>query len=540
MPGRIGSAGPAAHRQLTSTESLRCARTRPFAYPERRQHAELRRPDPRGLPRSDRLGLRGCPPRRVRRYLVPRRRGRELRRCAAPQCVLDPDDGVGAVGQIAPVEIAIASPSSEVDAGRCPARDSSTAQQYRGRVRRRRVRCPVRVPRSRPSRSCRTRAPARRRSRPRRALRRATRQARPARTAERPVSAEDKTPCLAQISISPLAIIRPGTIVDHSPAWPSRIGASSLSWLAGPGEAPGGEKAVTPLAGAFRLSVIPSRRPAKPGPETVVVAKAATVLPPLAERVLHRACRVPPSAVWGAHGAAFSCQASARPSGRLLLGCDMPFVTGELLAWLLAGLPGAAMAQSVVAPEPLLSRCLPSQRAPGEALLAAGSLRAGALVAPPRHCGRARAAALRGSRAAVLQRQRRSGELRVAAALGWALRTWRACPDSSPGMRSAAARSSASGRSERPAIQQARARRCARRRGPALPASLEQFSDLLDGGRLVRRPPARRRRSTHRVSRPQLRDVFAPALFAAAEHCGRTSRDARSCSTVLCVTCASQ
>jgi molybdopterin-guanine dinucleotide biosynthesis protein A len=136
----------------------------------------------------------------------------------------------------------------------------------------------------------------------------------------------------------------------------------------------GGEKAVTPLAGR-PLICHPLAAAREAGLETVVVAKAATVLPPLAERVLHEP-ESPRHPLCGAL-TALDFAAKHRPAPAvLLLGCDMPFVTGELLAWL-AGLPGAAMAQVGGRAQPLLSRCLPSQRdALGEALAVRRSLRA--------------------------------------------------------------------------------------------------------------------------------------------------------------------
>jgi molybdopterin-guanine dinucleotide biosynthesis protein A len=142
----------------------------------------------------------------------------------------------------------------------------------------------------------------------------------------------------------------------------------------GRGERMGGEKAITPLAGR-PLICHPLAAAREAGLETVVIAKAATVLPPLAERVLHEP-ESPRHPLCGVL-TALDFAAKYRPAPAvLLLGCDMPFLTSELLGWL-AGLPGPAMAQVGGRAQPLLSRCLPSQReALGEALAARRSLRA--------------------------------------------------------------------------------------------------------------------------------------------------------------------
>jgi molybdopterin-guanine dinucleotide biosynthesis protein A len=142
----------------------------------------------------------------------------------------------------------------------------------------------------------------------------------------------------------------------------------------GRGERMGGEKALTPLAGR-PLICHPLATAREAGLETVVVAKAATVLPPLAERVLcePESPRHPLRGVLTALD--FAAKRSPAPAV-LLLGCDMPFLSGELLAWL-AGLQGPAMARVDGRAQPLLSRCLPAQRdALKEALAARRSLRA--------------------------------------------------------------------------------------------------------------------------------------------------------------------
>ncbi len=143
----------------------------------------------------------------------------------------------------------------------------------------------------------------------------------------------------------------------------------------------GGEKAITPLAGR-PLICHPLAAAREAGLETVVIAKASTVLPPLAERVLHE----PESPRHPLRGAITALDFAAQRSPAcavLLLGCDMPFLTSELLHWL-AAQPGAAMAQVGDRAQPLLSRCVPSQRdALTEALAARRSLRTAIMALSP-------------------------------------------------------------------------------------------------------------------------------------------------------------
>jgi molybdenum cofactor guanylyltransferase len=151
----------------------------------------------------------------------------------------------------------------------------------------------------------------------------------------------------------------------------------------GRGERMGGEKAITPLAGR-PLICHPLAAAREAGLEAVVVAKAATVLPPLAERVL-REPESPRHPLVGLLTALdFAVARSPAPAAVLVLGCDMPFLTSELLAWF-AGLSWAAMAQVGGRAHPLLSRCLPRQQdALGEALAARQSLRAAITALSPR------------------------------------------------------------------------------------------------------------------------------------------------------------
>jgi molybdenum cofactor guanylyltransferase len=150
----------------------------------------------------------------------------------------------------------------------------------------------------------------------------------------------------------------------------------------GRGERMGGEKAITSLAGR-PLICHPLAAAREAGLEAVVIAKAATVLPPLAELVLYEpeSPRHPLRGVLTALD--FAAKRSPAPAV-LLLGCDMPFVTSELLAWL-AGLHGTAMAQVGPRAQPLLSRCLPRHRdALSEALVGRRSLRAAIMALSPR------------------------------------------------------------------------------------------------------------------------------------------------------------
>lgn len=150
----------------------------------------------------------------------------------------------------------------------------------------------------------------------------------------------------------------------------------------GRGERMGGEKAIAPLAGRPLISH-PLEATREAGLEAVVIAKAATALPPVVERVLREPER-PLHPLCGVLTALdFAAKRSPAPAV-LLLGCDMPFLTGELLGWL-AGLSGAAMAQVGGRAQPLLSRCLPCQRdALGGALAARRSLRSAIMALSPR------------------------------------------------------------------------------------------------------------------------------------------------------------
>jgi molybdopterin-guanine dinucleotide biosynthesis protein A len=144
----------------------------------------------------------------------------------------------------------------------------------------------------------------------------------------------------------------------------------------------GGAKAMSTLAGAPLISR-PLAAAADAGLETIVIAKPSTRLPPLAEQValepelpLHPLCGVV---------AALELAGARSPAPAvLLLACDMPFLTGPLLAWL-AGLDGTVMAEVGGRPQPLLARCVP-ERLPAlrEALAEQRSLRAALGALAPR------------------------------------------------------------------------------------------------------------------------------------------------------------
>ncbi|HWD11416.1 MAG TPA: molybdenum cofactor guanylyltransferase [Solirubrobacteraceae bacterium] len=116
----------------------------------------------------------------------------------------------------------------------------------------------------------------------------------------------------------------------------------------------GGAKATVELAGRPLIShALAAARDS--GLETIVVAKAGTPLPGLAEQIVlepgeptHPLCGVL---------AALDFAAERHPSADVVLSaCDMPFLTGALLRWI-GGLEGAAMAQVGGRPQPLLARC---------------------------------------------------------------------------------------------------------------------------------------------------------------------------------------
>jgi molybdenum cofactor guanylyltransferase len=150
----------------------------------------------------------------------------------------------------------------------------------------------------------------------------------------------------------------------------------------GRGERLGGEKAMAQLGGRALIEhPLHAARGARL--ETVVIAKRSSTLPPLEERVLHEP-DTPRHPLCGVI-AALDFAATRTPAPAvLLLACDMPFVTSELLGWL-AGLEGSVMAVEGGRAQPLLARCLPTQLPVlREALDARRSLRASFAELAPR------------------------------------------------------------------------------------------------------------------------------------------------------------
>lgn len=123
----------------------------------------------------------------------------------------------------------------------------------------------------------------------------------------------------------------------------------------GRGQRMGGSKPTAMLAGRALISY-PLDAARAAGLEAVVVAKHCTMLPAaLEERVLVEP-EEPVHPLCGAIAALDFAAASPTPAV-VLVGCDMPFLTAPLLAWL-AELEGAAVAEVDGRLQPLLSRCL--------------------------------------------------------------------------------------------------------------------------------------------------------------------------------------
>jgi molybdopterin-guanine dinucleotide biosynthesis protein A len=120
----------------------------------------------------------------------------------------------------------------------------------------------------------------------------------------------------------------------------------------GRGERLGGGKPAVALGGRPLVCHV-LQAAAEAGLEAVVVAKPSTELPRLAVRVVRDADE-PRHPLCGVIAALRFAAATERPAV-LTLGCDMPFVTAPLLAWL-AQLGGAAMAQVDRRVQPLLAR----------------------------------------------------------------------------------------------------------------------------------------------------------------------------------------
>lgn len=120
----------------------------------------------------------------------------------------------------------------------------------------------------------------------------------------------------------------------------------------GRGQRLGGGKPATSLGGR-PLVCHPLQAAADAGLESVVVAKPSTRLPRLKVTVV-RESEEPRHPLCGVLAALRFAAARGRVAV-LTLGCDMPFVTGRLLAWL-ASLDGPVMAELDGVAQPLLAR----------------------------------------------------------------------------------------------------------------------------------------------------------------------------------------
>jgi molybdopterin-guanine dinucleotide biosynthesis protein A len=117
----------------------------------------------------------------------------------------------------------------------------------------------------------------------------------------------------------------------------------------GAGSRIGGSKAMVELAGRPLVSY-PLRAIVEAGLEPLVVAKAATELPELDVQVV----REEPQSSHPLHGIVAALRA-ARGRPVLIVACDMPLVTAELLAWL-SDMAGTAVPLIGDALQPLLAR----------------------------------------------------------------------------------------------------------------------------------------------------------------------------------------
>jgi molybdopterin-guanine dinucleotide biosynthesis protein A len=147
----------------------------------------------------------------------------------------------------------------------------------------------------------------------------------------------------------------------------------------GSGERIGGAKATVQLAGQPLISY-PLAAARSAGLRALVVAKPRTPLPRLAEPVIREPER-PVHPLCGVLAALDHVARSDPAAAVLLVGCDMPFLTAELLAWI-AGLEGAAVPEAAGRMHPLLSRCPLDRSDRVESALARGSSLTAALVGP--------------------------------------------------------------------------------------------------------------------------------------------------------------
>ena len=126
----------------------------------------------------------------------------------------------------------------------------------------------------------------------------------------------------------------------------------------------GAAKAAVQLAGRPLISY-PLAALAAAGVDHMVVAKERSQLPAGSCPVL----REPPAPSHPLCGVLAALRAAARPV--LVVGCDMPFLTAPLLAWL-AGLDGAVVAEVGGEQQPLPARYEPRQAGELEAAMRDG------------------------------------------------------------------------------------------------------------------------------------------------------------------------
>jgi molybdopterin-guanine dinucleotide biosynthesis protein A len=127
----------------------------------------------------------------------------------------------------------------------------------------------------------------------------------------------------------------------------------------------GGAKAALEIAGR-PLIEHPLAAARAAGLESIVVAKRTTALPPVSAPVVHEPDE-PRHPLRGILTGLDEAAAGGWPA-IVAVGCDMPFVTHELLAWL-AALDGAALVAVAGRAEPLLARWpLSAREAIAEAL----------------------------------------------------------------------------------------------------------------------------------------------------------------------------
>jgi molybdopterin-guanine dinucleotide biosynthesis protein A len=154
-------------------------------------------------------------------------------------------------------------------------------------------------------------------------------------------------------------------------------GAALVAILAGGrGSRLGGAKPTVAL-GDMPLIARPLAAAREAGLDAVVVAKAQTPLPPLQCDVIYdRASEHHP--LHGLLAALAEAHARSPDCACVAVGCDMPFVSAALLAWLAqagrSGAPGRRRRDALLTyadgrPQPLLARYFPRHRAALEAAL---------------------------------------------------------------------------------------------------------------------------------------------------------------------------